>query len=79
MLRCVRTTVRLPDGLYEEVRRRALDEGQTVTLFLERALRRALAEGRPAQAFVVEPFAGTGPRPGIDLQDNAALLEVMEG
>ncbi len=71
--------MRLPDELYDEVRRRALDEGQTVTSFLERALRRALAEYRPAQPFVVEPFHGTGTLPGVDLHDSAALLDAMEG
>jgi len=79
MLGCVRTTVRLPDELYDEVRRRAIDEGQTVTSFLEQALRRALAEHRPTQPFVIEPFEGTGTLPGVDLHDNGALLDLMEG
>ena len=79
MLVHMRTTVRLPDELYDEVRRRAVDQGVTVTSFLEQALRRALAEHRPGQHFVVEPFAGTGTLPGVDLHNNAALLDVMEG
>jgi hypothetical protein len=75
----MRTTVRLPDELYEQVRRRAVDEGRTVTSFLEEALRRALAEYRGPEPFVVKPFEGTGTLPGVDLHDNSALLDVMEG
>ena len=75
----MRTTIRLPDELYDQVRRRAMDEGQTVTSFLERALRRALAEHDGDRDFVVEPFRGTGTLPGVDLHDNAAILDVMEG
>lgn len=79
MLECMRTTIRLPDELYNEVRRRAIDEGVTATAFIERALRRAMLDRSPAARFTVEPFHGTGTRPGVDLHDNAALLEVMEG
>jgi hypothetical protein len=76
----VRTTIRLPDDLYGEVRRRALETSSTVTSVIENALRAALADrDQSAQTFVVEPFAGTGTRPGVDLADSAALLDAMEG
>ncbi|SDV00231.1 CopG-like RHH_1 or ribbon-helix-helix domain-containing protein, RHH_5 [Microlunatus sagamiharensis] len=80
MLMCVRTTVNLPDELYGEVRRRAADEGRTVTSFLEQALRDALArhEAGDKPPFVVRPFRGDGVMPGVDLTSNAALLELEE-
>jgi plasmid stability protein len=80
MLMCMRTTINLPDELYGEVRRRAADEGRTVTSFLEQALRDALArhEAGDKPPFVVVPFIGDGVMPGVDLNNNAALLELME-
>jgi len=77
---CMRTTINLPDELYGEVRRRASDEGRTVTSFLEQALRDALArrEAGEKPPFVVHPFRGGAVMPGVDLNDSAALLELME-
>jgi len=79
-LTCVRTTINLPDELYGEVRRRAADEGRTVTSFLEEALRAAIARRDAGEKppFVVRPFHGGGVMPGVDLNDTAALLELME-
>lgn len=80
MLLCVRTTINLPDELYGEVRRRAADEGRTLTSFLEEALRVAVARHDAGEkpAFVVKPFKGDGVMPGVDLNDSAALLELEE-
>ena len=77
----MRTTIRLPDELYDEVRRRSVERGVTVTSFIERALRDSLAEQSkvPARPFVVTAFKGNGTLPGVDLNDSAALLDVMEG
>ena len=76
----MRTTIRLPDDLYGQVRRRALETSATVTSVIENALRAALAErGDDEKPFVVEPFHGTGTLPGVDLLDSASLLDVMEG
>ena len=80
MVMCMRTTINLPDELYGEVRRRAADEGRTVTSFLEQALRDALNrhEAGEKPPFVVRPFRGDGVMPGVDLTNNAALLEFEE-
>lgn len=80
MVMCMRTTINLPDELYGEVRRRAADEGRTVTSFLEQALRAALArhEAGEKPPFVIDPFVGDGVLPGVDLNNSAALLELME-
>ena len=76
----MRTTIRLPDELYREVRKRSLEDGTTVTTFIERALRAALQPTRsPTGAtFVAEPFHGSGLQPGVDLSDGSALLDRME-
>lgn len=79
----MRTTVRLPDELYRSAKTRAADTGRTLTQFLEDAVRSALAHS-PADAedpdrFEIEPFSGNGLRPGVDLDDTAALLDRMEG
>lgn len=81
MLCHMRTTIRLPDELYDEVRRRSVDRGVTVTSFIERALRQALE--RPTRAsvrpYAVSAFKGNGTLPGVDLNDSARLLDLMEG
>lgn len=78
----MRTTVRLPDDLMKAVKRRAVETGRTLTEVIEDALRVALA--REERAFVREPVAlptygSGGVLPGVDLDDTASLLELMEG
>lgn len=77
----VRTTIRLPDELYTEVRVRAATQGATVTSFIEEALREALRHHleQPALArYAVEPYRGGSTQPGVDLDDGAALAELMD-
>jgi len=78
----MRTTIRLPDDLYRQVKAEALAAGGTTTSFIEEALRAALLrrqEVRPnGDRYRVEPFSGTGALPGVDLTDGSALLELME-
>lgn len=52
-----------------------------MTLFLERALREALErQERPAtiRPYRVEPYSAGRMRPGVDLDDSSALLDVMD-
>jgi hypothetical protein len=78
----MRTTVRLPDDLYSQVRAVALESGETVTSFIEESLRAALLRRRqpagPRDPYRVDVFNGTGVLPGVDLTDNAALQDVMD-
>lgn len=84
MLWCVRTTIRLDDRLLRELKKHAVTRGRTVTAVIEDAVRQFLArtaagDGRPKAApFRVITFKGR-PRAGVDLDDSAALLDVMEG
>ena len=82
MPRCsgVRTTVRLDDDLYREVKARAAREGRTVASVLEDAVR--IGMRRPADAdarpFVNEASGQGGLMPGVDLSDNASLSEFLD-
>jgi hypothetical protein len=76
----MRTTIRLDDDLLREAKRAALDGGQTLTAFIESALRERLA--RRAQARKSEPIklltVPGKPLPGIDFSSNAAVREFLD-
>ena len=77
----MRTTVRLDDHLLREAKELAARTGRTLTAVMEDALRETLARhrARPKRPRVTLPtFKGRGLRPGVDLDDSAGLLEVME-
>jgi Ribbon-helix-helix protein, copG family len=78
----MRTTVRLDDHLLRKVRQYAVREGKTMTAVLREALLAYLA--RPASGGAAEPLdlprsGRGGTLPGVDLDDTAALHEVMDG
>jgi len=76
-----RTTVRLPGPLLGEVKKLAAETGRTLTAVLEDALREVLARKRPTRRpsrVRFTTFGGRGLRPGVDLDNSAALLELME-
>ena len=60
----------------------ALRRGQSLSVFVEQALRDAFAsprDGLTVQGKVELPtFRGRGLRPGVNLDDSASLLELME-
>ena len=78
----MRTTIRLPDDLYRQVRTEALAAGGTTTSVIEEALRAALLRRQAVRSvgdrYRVEPFTGTGVLPGVDLTDGSALIELMD-
>jgi metal-responsive CopG/Arc/MetJ family transcriptional regulator len=83
MLWCMRTTIRLDDHLLQEVKQLAAQRGSTMTAIIEEALRQMLAHRR-AQSADAPPIelitvAGNGLQPGVDLDDSAALLDLMAG
>lgn len=76
----MRTTIRLDDQLLKEVKQLALSTNQTITAVIEDALRERLARThqtalKPVRLTV---FAGQGLQPGVDLDDAAALLALMD-
>ncbi len=77
----MRTTVRLDDQLLDRAKRYALEHGETLTAVLERALRELLARREAPKARTrakLVTFKGRGLRPGVDLDDSASLMELME-
>lgn len=82
MVRHMRTTVRLSDGLLERAKREAAKRGLTLTALIEQGLRREMA--KPAKAGERQRVSlpvckrGGGTMPGVDLDDSAALLDRME-
>ncbi|MDP9221551.1 MAG: DUF2191 domain-containing protein [Actinomycetota bacterium] len=76
---CVRTTVNLPDDLLRAAKQAAVASGRTFTKVLEDALRAALSSPSATRRGPVRlPTSPGRPRPGVDLDDSAALLELME-
>ncbi len=77
----MRTTIRLDDQLLEKTKQYALTHGTTFTAIVEDALREKLMN-RPAykkQAPIkLQTVKGNGINAGIDLDDSASLIDVME-
>jgi hypothetical protein len=77
----VRTTIRLDERLLAEAKKYAAESGQTLTAVLTDALRESLARRHPLakrKRVRLRTVKGTGLRAGVDLDDTAALLELME-
>ena len=80
MLICMRTTLNLDDSLMRNLKHRAAETGRTLTSLVEEAIRSMLdRETRPESDYrlrwvVVEG----GARPGIDLTDRDALMDLMD-
>jgi predicted transcriptional regulator len=77
----MRTTVRLDDNLLAEAKKHALESGKTLTAVLEQALRESLnRRGARASAKRVrlKTFKGGGVRQGVDLDDSASLLDLLQ-
>jgi hypothetical protein len=77
----MRTTIYLPDDLLAEAKKAAVESQRTLTAFIQDALRESLA--RRSQRNRSEPvrlttFGKSGARPGVDIDDSAALLDLME-
>ena len=75
----MRTTIRLDDALLREAKARAARAGRSLNDFIADAVRLAV---RPAaRQGTVPPVpvyrGGRGLRPGVNLDDSAALLDLM--
>jgi plasmid stability protein len=80
-LLCVRTTIVLDDEVFRAFKQRAAEHGTSLTHEIEEALRSELAaraEAVKAEPYQVPIFRGTAPVPGVDLNSNAALAEILD-
>lgn len=77
----MRTTIRIDEQLLKEAKLHAARQGKTLTKVIEEALRQSLApkhNSQPRQTVRLPTFGGKGTLPGVDLDDSAALLDLME-
>jgi hypothetical protein len=77
-----RTTVRLNDQLLRDAKKAAAESGQSLTRLIEDALRETLtrrsSRGRRHRVHL-PTYGREGVLPGVDLDNSAALLDLMEG
>jgi hypothetical protein len=77
----VQTTIQLDDDLLAEATKLAREKGCDLSHFIEETLRDKIAPVLPAgppAPFRLTTVGGDGVRPGIDLDNSAALLSMME-
>jgi hypothetical protein len=77
----MRTTVDLPDELLREARRRAAEEGTTLTAMLADGLRLRLGGGAPRRRRrrrLPVSRVGGGLQPWVDPASNASLLDAAD-
>lgn len=77
----MRTTIRMDDDLLAATKQLAAQTGRTLTAVIEDALREALMRHRRKKRqkpIRLPTMTGNGLQPGVDLDDSAALLELME-
>ena len=80
MLLCMRTTLQLDDELVVQAKISAARSGRTLSQAIEDALRQALApRTEPTRRRVSVPTSPRRPLPGVNLNDNAGLLDLMDG
>ena len=78
----MRTTVNIDAHLLVEVKTQAARSGRTIGEVIEDALRLAMERRREAASAplpVLPVVLVGGLQPGVDLDDSAALLDLMEG
>jgi len=76
----MRTTINIDDALLSQAKQVAARTGRSLTDVVEDALRESLhRRHRTARRAVELPvFGEDGLQPGVDLDDSAALLDLME-
>ncbi len=78
----MRTTIRCNEQLLAAAKQRAHETGKTLTAVIEDALRESLARrprGDTHKRVRLTTVGGKGLKPGVDLDDSAGLLDLMEG
>jgi hypothetical protein len=79
----LRTTVRLEESLLEQAKVVAAQQNKTLTSLIEEGLYRVIkdAQNPVPRKKVVLPVStrGGGTLPGVDINNSAELLDIMEG
>jgi len=77
----MRTTIRLDEQLLLRTKQLAVQTGRTLTAVIEDALREMFGrreQSTPSPTIRLITVQGQGIQPGVDLDDSAALLDLME-
>ena len=77
----MRTTIYLSDDLLAQAKELAARSKTTLTALIEDALRERLARRQPQKRqtkWQMATFGSGGVQPGVDLDDSAALADLME-
>jgi hypothetical protein len=79
----MRTTVTIDDALLDQAKRLAMQRRCALGDVIDEALRlltyRQQAATKPRPRTLLRTFAGKGLLPGVDLDNTAALADLMEG
>jgi len=78
---CVRTTIQLDDEVFRVFKQRAAQRGTSLAREIEQALRSEIAdraEAAQSEPYEVPTFRGAAPVPGVDLNSNAALADILD-
>lgn len=81
MLFCMRTTLNIDDGVMRDLKRRAAETGRSLTSLVEEAIRSLLdRQTQPEPDYRLRwMIVEGGARPGINLSDRDALIDLMDG
>jgi hypothetical protein len=78
----MRTTIRIDEQLLKEAKQMAARSGKSLTAVIEDALRESISRqkmsGQSEGPARLVTFNGKGIQPGVDLDDSASLVDLME-
>ena len=77
----MRTTIRLNDNLFAQLKAYAAESGRSLTSVIEDALRSYLTQTKPRtgkERVHLTTAGGRGVQPGVDLDNTSSLLDLME-
>ena len=76
----VRTTVNIDDRLLKQAKVAASRSGRSLSDLVDDGLRLLLSRAAPGARKPIElpTFGGSGLRPGVDLEDKPALLDLLD-
>ena len=79
----MRTTLNINDTLLKEARKHSIERNCSLGEIVDEALRLSLATQKKSSTIAItrslKTFEGSGIQPGIDLNNNASVLEAMDG
>ena len=79
----MRTTLNINDTLLKEARKCSIERNCSLGEIVDEALRLSLVTRKKSGTTIIarplKTFEGSGIQPGIDLNNNASVLEAMDG